>query len=236
MAFAAGSVRQRPGLDAPSTPMAVGCRGPVAHQSSRSLNVDPSGSTLRRLADGTLVRLRLLRPSDREKLLAGFERLSFESRYWRFFTPMPQLPECVLRRLLDIDDWDSLALVAEAGDGERDTAEGFGIARFNRLAQHSDTAEAAVAVVDHMQRRGLAALLLAALADAALERGIIRFRAEVLRTNEPVLTLMREYGGEFVAASSHNSAGVYEVSLEPGLRPLSAQAADVAQPGTATRI
>jgi hypothetical protein len=42
------------------------------------------------LSDGTEVRLRLLRASDRGKIAAGFRRLSPESRYRRFFSPMPR--------------------------------------------------------------------------------------------------------------------------------------------------
>jgi hypothetical protein len=49
----------------------------------------------RRLADGTSVRLRLLRREDRAKLLAGFARLSDESRYSRFFTATPRLSEAI---------------------------------------------------------------------------------------------------------------------------------------------
>jgi len=42
-----------------------------------------------------------LGPADREKLLAAFDRVSPESRYRRFFTVTPRLPEKLLRRLLD---------------------------------------------------------------------------------------------------------------------------------------
>ena len=144
----------------------------------------------RRLADGTRVRLRLLHPGDRAKLLAGFERLSDESRYARFFTAMPRLSETMLDRLLDTDGWKHLAIVAEAGDQPSATAEGFGIARFIRLAEAPDVAEAAVAVVDHMQHRGLGTLLLERLSAAARERGITKFRAEVMRNNQAMVSLL----------------------------------------------
>ena len=67
-----------------------------------------------------------------------------------------------------------------------------GVARFVRLRKGGDTAEAAVAVVDHMQRRGIAWLLLSHLAEAARERGILRFRAEVLSANHAVRALLRD--------------------------------------------
>src|SRR5439155_664837 len=126
----------------------------------------------------------LLRRADREKLVAAFDRLSPESRYRRFFTAMPRLPEKLLRSLLDIDGWNHLAIGAETVTTDPAEAEGVGIARFIRLKDEPAVAEAAVTVVDHMQRRGLGKLLVSALAQAARERGITRFRAEVLRTNE----------------------------------------------------
>jgi len=148
----------------------------------------------RRLPDGTPVLLRLVGPADREKLLAGFARLSDESRYARFFTAMPRLPDATLDRLLHTDGWNHLAIGAEADDGLAQ-AEGYGIARFIRLEEAPDVAEAAVVVVDHMQRRGLGKLLLSRLAAAAHERGITRFRAEILRTNQPMISLLHELDG-----------------------------------------
>jgi hypothetical protein len=43
------------------------------------------------LRDGSRIRIRPLEPDDRDELAAGFERLSPESRYRRFFGPMKQL-------------------------------------------------------------------------------------------------------------------------------------------------
>jgi GNAT superfamily N-acetyltransferase len=207
-----GDVDQRIRLDGSLAPgWAVRWRS-GEHPFSRHVTCHSSWSAVHRLADGTAVRLRLLRASDRKRLLAGFERLSSESRYGRFFTAMPTLPEAMLQYLLDTDGWDRLAIAADAADGDRDLAEGFGIARFIRLAEHPDTAEAAVTVVDHMQRRRLGTLLLAALADAARERGITKFRAEILRTNEPVRALLREHGGDLVSAPD-DSVLVYDVHL-----------------------
>src|SRR5437764_8435288 len=89
-------------------------------------------SSTHRLADGTPVRLRLLRRADREKLVAAFDRLSPESRYRRFFTAMPRLPEKLLRRLFDIDGWNHVAIGAETMTADPAEAEGVGIARFIR--------------------------------------------------------------------------------------------------------
>lgn len=172
----------------------------------------PDYEEVRRLADGTAVRLRLLRPEDRPKLLAGFDELSDASRYARFFTAMPELPERMLDRLLHPDGRDHLAIAAEAGDVPSADAQGYGVARFVRLPESPDVAEAAVVVIDRMQRRGLGTLLLARLAAAARERGITRFRAEVLRTNQAVVSLL---DGLHAGADPHFDGPVasYELAL-----------------------
>jgi GNAT superfamily N-acetyltransferase len=166
----------------------------------------------RRLPDGTPVRLRLLRPDDRAKLLAGFERLSDESRYARFFTAMPRLSDTTLDRLLATDGWNHLAIAAEAGDQPPETAEGLGVARFIRLPEAEDVAEAAVAVVDHMQRRGLGTLLLARLAAAARERGIHHFRAEVMRTNQAMVSLLHGVDAD-AHATYDGSVAIYDLAV-----------------------
>jgi len=172
----------------------------------------PDSIETHRLADGTRVRLRLLRPEDRPKLVAGFARLSEESRYRRFFTAMPGLPEKVLDRLLSTDGWNHVAIGAEAVTGDPESAEGYGIARFLRLEETPEVAEAAIVVVDHMQRRGLGKLLLSALVSAARERGVARFRGEVLRTNDAVIALVRELD-EAAHPTLDGPIAIYEVAL-----------------------
>ena len=115
------------------------------------LRITDAYSTVHKLSDGTMTHLRLLHPDDGDWLLAGFAELGEESRYRRFFTAMPRLPDGVLRRLLNVDGWNHLAIAAEAAVQPPTAPEPFGIARFVRLEENADTAEAAVAVVDHMQ-------------------------------------------------------------------------------------
>ena len=73
-------------------------------------------------------------------------------------------------------------------------------------------AEAAVTVVDDVQRVGLGRLLATTLAEAARERGVHTFRADVLAVNEPMRSMMTEIG----AAERATDAGVisYDVSLD----------------------
>src|SRR5207244_92171 len=108
----------------------------------------------------------------------GFAGLSAESRYRRFFSAKDRLSEAELRYLTEVDGVDHFALGA-LHDGE-----GAGVARFVRLRDRPDTAEAAIVVVDERQGCGLGRLLLTRLTEAARERGITRFRSDVLARNQ----------------------------------------------------
>jgi GNAT superfamily N-acetyltransferase len=76
-----------------------------------------------------------------------------------------------------------------------------------------DTAEVAVAVVDHMQRRGIGRLLLAHLADVARERGIGRFRAEVMGANHAVRALVHELDANVTPAAVDGNIVVYDLEV-----------------------
>lgn len=146
------------------------------------------------LRDGTAVRLRLLRPTDKQLLRTGFDHLSSESRYARFFTPKTSLTDDELRYLTDIDQEDHVAIGAAS---ERDGQEtGLGVARFIRYPHRPDAAEAAIVVADDAQRKGLGRLLLRRLIAAARERGIERFRFEVLSSNPGMTALIAEIAPE----------------------------------------
>lgn len=152
--------------------------------------------TIRRLADGTPVRLRALRRDDREKLRRGFERLSPQSKYRRFFSTPAHLSDASLDYLTNTDGWSHVAIGAELGAPDADTSYGIGIARFVRGADDPTVAEAAVAVIDEMQRRGLGRLLLRELVAAARERGVTTFVCHVLPDNEPVRGLLADLAAE----------------------------------------
>jgi GNAT superfamily N-acetyltransferase len=174
------------------------------------------------LRDGTPVLLRLLRPTDKELLRAGFERLSPESRYARFFTPKTSLSDDELRYLTEVDHEDHVAIGAVSErDGDHT---GLGVARFIRLADRPETAEAAIAVTDWAQRKGLGRLLLLRLVAAARERGVERFRFEVLSSNTGMAALIAEIAPERTIETAGGALSI-EVALpevEPSQPPLAA--------------
>jgi GNAT superfamily N-acetyltransferase len=174
------------------------------------------------LRDGTAVLLRLLRPTDKELLRVGFQRLSPESRYARFFTPKTTLSDDELRYLTDVDHENHLAIGAAS---ERDgTQTGLGVARFIRFADRADTAEAAIAVADEAQRKGLGRLLLLRLVAAARERGIERFRFEVLSSNVGMAKLIAEIAPERTVETATGALSIEAAlpEVEPTQPPLGA--------------
>lgn len=143
------------------------------------------------IAKGTLVALRLVQPRDAGLLVRGFERLSPESRYRRFFGHKNALTSDEVRYLTDCDGTIHFAIAAliERADGGE---EGIGVARFIRLPDDSRTAEGAVTVIDAFQRRGLGSLLARRLLSAAAERGVDRLEFVVQPENQPMLALLRK--------------------------------------------
>lgn len=146
-----------------------------------------------KLEDGTPVLLRVVCPEDRERLRSGFDRLSAESRYLRFMGRKSQLSEAELTALTTLDGECHFAIGAvRAGPGGEE-GEGLGVARFARVPGEPEVAETAVTVVDAVQRQGLGSLLLRRVAAAARERGVRRFRGEIMLRNEPMRRLLEEY-------------------------------------------
>jgi RimJ/RimL family protein N-acetyltransferase len=149
---------------------------------------EPQVVTLR---SGNVVLVRPVQPGDGPALLRAYANLGEQSRYRRFFTVMPELPEATLKAAVEVDHADHEALVAMPLQSEKEIV---GECRFVRLADQPDTADLGVTVVDAWQGRGLGSVLLARLSERALEVGIEYFTAEVLAENRAMLALLPALG------------------------------------------
>ena len=147
-----------------------------------------SGGAAIALRDGSEVVIRPIAPEDRDALAAAFDRLSPESRYRRFFTPLPRLSSTQLDYLTRVDHHDHEALVAV----DPATRDGIGVARYVRTGPAE--AEPAVVVADDWHGKGLGTAMLSALVRRAREEGITHFRANVLATNQPAIRLVEAMG------------------------------------------
>ncbi|MGB5810458.1 MAG: GNAT family N-acetyltransferase [Polyangiales bacterium] len=147
------------------------------------------------LNDGRKVRLRQIRPDDKELILEGFEALSTESRYARFMTHKTGLNDRELRYLTEVDGVNHFAIMA-VRPRMVNRQRGVGTARFVRLEDHHDTAEPAVTIVDAYHGQGLGATLLGRLLEAAWERDIRWFRSELLARNVAMKSLVASLSDE----------------------------------------
>lgn len=165
---------------------------------------EPIDSTLR---DGTRVVIRMVEADDKDALAEGVQRLSARSRYLRFHTGIEKLTERQLRYLTEVDQRDHVAWVALAEEDGHWT--GVGVARFVRVTDEPDVAEAAITVIDDFQGRGLGTTLFGVLAMAAGRRGIRMFRSYVLGENAEMLALFDTLG----ATRSLIEPDVYQIDL-----------------------
>lgn len=142
------------------------------------------------LKGGERVRLRTVRPTDKQMMVDALERLSPESRYRRFFTAKTRLTAGELRYLTEFDGIHHYAI----GAGPLDGSAGYGVARLVALKDEPTTAELAVLIADELQGQGLGSLMMRRLLEAACERGIRRVYTEVLANNKPMKRLMEHLG------------------------------------------
>jgi RimJ/RimL family protein N-acetyltransferase len=142
------------------------------------------------LRDGSTVLVRPVRPGDRDLFVAGFERMSGESRYRRFMSHKKRLSERELDFFTRLDH----DLHEAIGAIDLETGEGVGVARMHRSDSDPSVAEAAVTVVDDWQGRGIGSLLLERLTARARELGIEHFEASLFTANRAMLALFQRLG------------------------------------------
>jgi RimJ/RimL family protein N-acetyltransferase len=163
------------------------------------------------LADGARILVRAIGPDDRDRLLEGWQHLSPTSRFRRFFSPMPHLPDTLLEYFTHPDQADHVAIAAgELLDGGQEGA-GLGVARFIRLVDRPDAAELAVAVVDDWHGRGVGTALVQRLVELARPRGVQVLTGEVLDENRAMRAVFDRLGATWTRGepgAHHAEVGV----------------------------
>lgn len=169
------------------------------------------------LPDGTTVSIRPLVAADRRWLAAAVERLSPESRYSRFLSPLRTLDEPLLARLVDsVDGIDHVAVVAEL-DPDGPAAARAAVGRYVRWPDDPTSAELAITVTDVVQGRGVGRVVAAHLAAVARRGGIRDFTAVVGADNIASLRTLARLGA--VTQRSYASPGVLELRVSLGSTP-----------------
>src|SRR4051812_7070937 len=145
------------------------------------------------VADGGTLHLRPLTPGDADALVAFHAQLSVRTRYLRYFSAYPTIPQRDLIRFTHVDHVDRVALAVWLG------REIIAVGRFDRLpdadpATPGGAAEVAFVVADAHQGRGIGSVLLEHLAEIGRELGITRFEALVLAENTTMLRVFLDAG------------------------------------------
>src|SRR3954470_20969145 len=190
----------------------MGC---VRHRRTWSTTRAPNADNARgprsgRTRDGTELIVRPIQPDDADALRAGFERLSLESRYERFLSPMDHMSNAMVRYFTDVDHHDHEALVAYDPETDRLVA----VARYVREENDPEEAEAAITVADDWHGRGVGTAMLQELAQRAREEGVTRFTAYVLARNQDMIDMLFRLGPAKVVDRA-NGAVQIEAELPP---------------------
>jgi len=163
------------------------------------------------LRDGTPVTIRVMRPDDRERLVAAFAKLEPSSVYTRFFSHRKELPERALERIAEIDFVQLAGLVATIGSGSDETVIG-GASYVGGVASDGKRfAEVAFTIEEDYHGQGLATKLFAALLEITRRHGIERFTADVLSGNAAMLAVFARAG---LPIRRQRDGGVLHVEME----------------------
>lgn len=170
-------------------------------------------ATTHEVGDGLRVRLRLARPSDTPRVREFLEGLSPETRYKRFFTAMPVVPEHVVRHFTFFNPRERMIVVGSALIDGRERILGLA----DVVLLETGVAELAVVVDDDAQHRGVGKLLTEVIASLAVRQGATHLYAELLDENEPMRRLMERLG-HTVRNVEDGTAQLYTRLAEPQRR------------------
>jgi RimJ/RimL family protein N-acetyltransferase len=152
------------------------------------------------------LRIRALLPGEEGPIRELDAHLSLRTRYLRFLSPMPALPDPVVRLLARVDYCRHLALVAVDDDGG--DAEIVGLGSFGAIDDRN--AEVALVVRDDWQQQHLGTELASRVLQAAEDRGFHRFIVHVLADNVAIRRLLKHVGD---VVSTRVSGSTYELAF-----------------------
>jgi GNAT superfamily N-acetyltransferase len=147
------------------------------------------------LRDGRRIKIRALRPQDRDDFMAAVGRASSQSLYRRFFAVRRHFTEDETSFYLNVDFVDHVALVAVVEENAHSTI----IAGARYVVDQPRQTEVALTVIDAYQGRGVGAALLRHLVTIARDAGIKELIAHVLPDNTAMLRVFERSGLKYTA-------------------------------------
>ncbi len=163
--------------------------------------------TYRTTKTGLDILLRPVRISDEPLLKDFFYSLSDKSLYRRFISTRKDMPHERLQDFVVIDYTREMVVLAVMPKDSAEVVVGMG--QYG-IDETTHTAEAAFAVRDGYQNRGIATELLSYLTYLARRQGLLGFTAEVLVENKPMLRVFEKMGFDM---HERIAGGVYELKM-----------------------
>jgi RimJ/RimL family protein N-acetyltransferase len=153
------------------------------------------------LRDGRRIKVRALRPEDRDDFVAAVGRASSQSLYRRFFAVRRQFSEDETSFYLNVDFVNHVALVAVVEENAHSTI----IAGARYIVDEPQQAEVAFTVIDAYQGQGVGAALFRHLVAIARDAGIKELVAHVLPDNTAMLRVFERSGLKYTTKRESQS-------------------------------
>lgn len=157
--------------------------------------------------DNDLIKFRVIKPVDEEKLRDLFYNLREEDIYYRFMSAIRTLPHSKAQPLVVLDYQEKFAIAGYVGD---EPDEQFVCVGRWLLDRPTNMAEVAFVVHPGWQQKGLGQFMLMKLIDVAKIKGISGFTAEVLAANRKMLNVFYKSGYKI---NSQLEDGVYYITF-----------------------
>ena len=159
-------------------------------------------------ANGRTIHMRPVLPTDEDMMRDLFYACSAETLYHRFFIKMQSMPHRKLKKFVNIDYVNNMALASVTHEDEHEMIVAVG--RYS-VDKASNAAEVAFIVRDDWQGQGVGVTLFNQLLEVARKRGIVKFTADVLHDNARMLHIFHKCAPAPI--ESRLEGGVYHLSF-----------------------
>ena len=161
------------------------------------------------LRDGRSLRIRSIRPDDKQRWLDFFHRLSPQTRYLRFQYAKAYASDEEVDGYINARPPGRCALAATTGEGEEEKI--IAIGRWDALSD-GKSAELSFVVESSVQMQGIGTALFEQLATSAIRFGYFRFVARVLAENTTMMEFFDDSG--FKITKRYYENGIYNYVID----------------------
>lgn len=142
------------------------------------------------LADGTLIRIRPVRPNDAEIIKEFGRHLSSELKHLNYMETFKELPEKMVTRLTQVDYKKTMTLIATHLENEKEIV----IGMVHYITKDEVNCEFDMIVTDAWQNKGIGTVLTEALIRTAKVNGIKSIQIIISASNLGGMMLAKHFG------------------------------------------